>query len=144
MCIRDSYQPFLDKCNRDYTNKDHILAVGESESKTLTLTWNDSFDFQLDHWDYGYVQFKVTHGPHTPAAVSYTHLDVYKRQADDGMVPVEISRRMKLALEAAGEVRDRDFFYTEYPAELHYNHFCWGAAYGDPSLRRWLLAQRQG
>ena len=64
--------------------------------------------------------------------------------ADDGMVPVEISRRMKLALEAAGEVRDRDFFYTEYPAELHYNHFCWGAAYGDPSLRRWLLAQRQG
>ncbi len=68
------YQPFLDKCNRDYTNKDHILAVGESESKTLTLTWNDSFDFQPDHWDYGYVQFKVTHGPHTPAAPTINEL----------------------------------------------------------------------
>ena len=68
------YQPFLDKCNRDYTNKDHILAVGESESKTLTLTWNDSFDFQPDHWDYGYVQFKVTHGPHTPAAPTINDL----------------------------------------------------------------------
>lgn len=62
--------------------------------------------------------------------------------ADDPAVPVLVSREMKSELELNGRVCGRDFFYTEYPASLGYGHNCWTAAYGDETMRRWLLAQR--
>ena len=63
--------------------------------------------------------------------------------ADDAAVPVEISRLMKQELEINTHVCGRDFFYTEYPAELHYNHFCWGAAYANAEMRQWMFRQRK-
>lgn len=63
--------------------------------------------------------------------------------ADDAAVPVEISRLMKQELEINTRVCGRDFFYTEYPAELHYNHFCWGAAYANEDMRRWVFQQHK-
>ena len=62
---------------------------------------------------------------------------------DDGMVPVAISRLMKEQLELNTRVCGRDFFYTEYPAEHHYNHFCWGAAYANEEMRAWMFQQRK-
>ncbi len=63
--------------------------------------------------------------------------------ADDATVPVEISRLMKQDLEINTRVCGRDFFYTEYPAELHYNHFCWGAAYANEEMRQWMFRQKK-
>lgn len=59
---------------------------------------------------------------------------------DDPVVPVEVSRKMKAALEAAGKT---DFHFTEYPADRHYQHACWDAAYADAEMRQWLFAQRK-
>ena len=61
--------------------------------------------------------------------------------ADDVVVTPETSRSLVRALEARGQVRDRDFYYTEYPAECGYSHACWAPAYADPTLRRWLFRQ---
>lgn len=63
--------------------------------------------------------------------------------ADDAAVPVEVSRAMKMELELNGHVCGRDFRYTEYPAELGYNHGCWVAAYADEEMRKWMFAQRK-
>lgn len=60
---------------------------------------------------------------------------------DDPVVPVGVSRRLVDALTAQGGCRDRDFFYTEYPAEMGLSHGCWEAAYELGLMRRWLLAQ---
>ena len=61
--------------------------------------------------------------------------------ADDFVVTPETSRSLVRALEARGQDRDRDFYYTEYPAVCGYNHACWEPAYADPTLRRWLFKQ---
>ena len=60
---------------------------------------------------------------------------------DDGVVTVEVSRQMKQQLENKGLVCGQDFFYTEYPADCHYNHFCWGAAYATEEMRQWMFRQ---
>jgi len=51
--------------------------------------------------------------------------------ADDGLVPVEESRRLAAALRAAGG----DVRYTEYPGV---QHDCWVRAYAEPELAGWL------
>ena len=60
---------------------------------------------------------------------------------DDFVVPVEISRKLVAALEAQGCHKNRDFFYTEYPAEMGLNHGCWEKAYSLNLMRRWLMTQ---
>ncbi|HEX4020385.1 MAG TPA: prolyl oligopeptidase family serine peptidase [Acidobacteriaceae bacterium] len=54
--------------------------------------------------------------------------------SDDPTVPVEESRKMAIALKAAGA----NFRYTEYQGA---GHEIWDRAYGDPELMRWLLSQ---
>lgn len=60
---------------------------------------------------------------------------------DDMVVPVETTRMLASALEQRGEIRGRDFFFTEYPSEKRYNHGCWDPAYGDRTMRQWLMQQ---
>jgi predicted peptidase len=55
--------------------------------------------------------------------------------ADDGVLPVH-AHQMRDALRARGV----DLRYTEYPGG---NHNAWDAAYSDPGLVPWLLAQRR-
>lgn len=56
--------------------------------------------------------------------------------AKDAVIPVEQSRFMVSALKAdGGNVR-----YTEYP---NLGHDVWDAAYADPALAKWLLAQKR-
>ncbi len=54
----------------------------------------------------------------------------------DVVVPVEQSRKMAAALEAAGA----DVRYTELE---RVNHNAWDPAYGDEALATWLFAQRR-
>lgn len=55
----------------------------------------------------------------------------------DTIIPVEESRSLAALLRSAGaEVR-----YTEYPGV---GHNSWDAAYRDPALMPWMLAQRRG
>ena len=56
--------------------------------------------------------------------------------ADDSVVPVEESRRMAAALEAAGA----DVRYTEFPGV---NHGAWDPAFALDELPAWLLGQRR-
>ena len=60
---------------------------------------------------------------------------VFHGDADD-IIPVEESRRMVRALRAA----DAPVRYTEYPRVRHNS---WDAAYAEPELMPWLLAQRR-
>lgn len=55
--------------------------------------------------------------------------------ADDSAVPVEKSRRMVKALEAAGG----NIKYTEYEGV---DHNCWDRTYGDADVINWLFEQR--
>jgi predicted peptidase len=54
----------------------------------------------------------------------------------DSVVPVEHSRRMVAAVRAAGG----RVTYSEFPDVQHNS---WDAAYGDPELIAWMLAQRR-
>jgi predicted peptidase len=54
----------------------------------------------------------------------------------DDLVPPIHAHQMRDALRARGA----DLRYTEYPAG---NHNAWDAAYADPGLVPWLLAQRR-
>jgi predicted peptidase len=55
----------------------------------------------------------------------------------DEVVPPQRSREMVAAIQAAG---NRTIRYTEYPDA---GHNSWDAAYADPELIAWLLAQRR-
>ena len=70
----------------------------------------------------------------TARIVGATPVWVFHGDADPA-VPVEESRRMVDALKAAGG----NVKYTEYAGV---GHNSWDAAYGDPDLMTWLLAQR--
>jgi predicted peptidase len=60
---------------------------------------------------------------------------MFHGDADDLVPPVH-ARQMRDALRARGA----DLHYTEYPGG---NHNAWDAAYADPGLVPWLLAQRR-
>lgn len=62
--------------------------------------------------------------------------------ADDKVVTVETSRSLVRALEAKGKVCGKDFYYTEYSAELGYNHSCSLPSYGNKAMREWLFQQK--
>lgn len=61
--------------------------------------------------------------------------------ADDFVVTPESTRSLAKALEQRGQVRGRDFFYTEYPEEMNLNHGSWNPAYENTLMCRWVLAQ---
>lgn len=73
--------------------------------------------------------------PYAGTAERLAHLPIWiVHGAADPVVPVEESRQMAAALEAAGAaVR-----YDELPGV---GHDAWDPAYGDPELWRWLFAQ---
>ncbi|WP_411832791.1 prolyl oligopeptidase family serine peptidase [Pseudoxanthomonas mexicana] len=75
--------------------------------------------------------------PYFAAATRLSHLPIWLfHGARDEVVPPAQSRRLYQAFQAtgAGEVR-----YTEYPEA---GHNAWDAAYAEPELWSWLLAQR--
>lgn len=71
-----------------------------------------------------------------PARLRSLPMWIFHGAADD-IVPVEHSRQMVHALERAGATSVR---YTEYPSLAHNS---WDATYADPSLPKWLFAQRR-
>ena len=61
---------------------------------------------------------------------------------DDEAVPVSISRMLYDNLYDLGRRPGEDFRYTEYPADLGYNHACWEPAYANAEMRAWLFRQK--
>ena len=74
--------------------------------------------------------------PYAFTAQSLKHIPTWIfHGADDTLIPVSESRRMKEELDRAGaNVR-----YTEFPKT---GHNAWDPAYGDAELWTWMLAQR--
>jgi len=72
--------------------------------------------------------------PYTFVAQSLRHIPIWLFHGEnDPVIPVEESRRMKLA--------GADIRYTEYP---NVEHNSWDRAYSDEAMWKWLFAQRRG
>jgi predicted peptidase len=69
------------------------------------------------------------------AAIGSTPVWIF-HGADDTVIPADQSRRMYIAL----RVHHGNARYTQYPGV---GHDVWDHAYGEPSLPKWLFAQRR-
>lgn len=103
------------------------LSMGGFGTWDMLARWPDLFAAGIP----------ICGGGDTRTASHIAHIPVWIfHSSDDGVVPVEFSRNMALALEKSGAT----FRYTEYNDA---GHGSWKPAYEEPGLLPWLFSHKK-